>query len=109
MVLNIPETLIKSLSWTHKYNTISEYNIYSWNVLTNIMLFFSQEGEVREVTIDVVNDGYSNLGRRATLIEKLLGVSSTVFEDGLRIMVASIIPNTPVDNQRSIKIGDYLI
>lgn len=41
------------------------------------------------------------------MTEKLLGLSTTVFEDGLRIMVASIIPNTPVDNQRSIKIGNY--
>lgn len=64
---------------------------------------------MKEVTIEVGNDGYSNLGRRATLTEKLLGLSTTVFEDGLRIMVASIIPNTPVDNQRSIKIGNYLL
>jgi len=63
---------------------------------------------VREVTVEVENDSYSNLGRRATLTEKLLGLSTTVFEDGLRIMVASIIPNTPVDNQRSIKIGILL-
>jgi len=62
---------------------------------------------VREVTINVETDEYNNLGRRATLTEKLLGLSSTVFEDGLRIMVASIIPNTSVDNQRSIKIGCY--
>ncbi|VVC34161.1 Hypothetical protein CINCED_3A021944 [Cinara cedri] len=76
---------------------------------TNKVTFLdTQEGEVREVIIEVGNDGYSNLGRRATLTEKLLGLSTTVFEDGLRIMVASIIPNTPVDNQRSIKIGDWL-
>lgn len=64
---------------------------------------------MREVTIEVENDSSSNLGRRATLTEKLLGLSTTVFEDGLRIMVASIIPNTPVDNQRSIKIGIIVI
>ncbi|XP_060879646.1 protein inturned isoform X2 [Metopolophium dirhodum] len=68
----------------------------------------TQEGEVREVTVEVENDSSSNLGRRATLTEKLFGLSTTVFEDGSRIMVASIIPNTPVDNQRSIKIGDWL-
>lgn len=61
---------------------------------------------MREVTIEVGSDGNSHLGRRATLTEKLLGLSTTVFEDGSRIMVASIIPNTPVDNQRSIKIGN---
>jgi len=64
---------------------------------------------VREVTVEVENDSSSNLGRRATLTEKLLGLSTTVFEDGSRIMVASIIPNTPVDNQRSIKIGIIII
>lgn len=64
-----------------------------------------QEGELREVSIEVGSDCCSNLGRRATLTEKLLGLSTTVFEDGLRIMVASIIPNTPVNNQKSIKIG----
>lgn len=57
------------------------------------------------MTIDVGNDGCNNLGRRASLTEKLLGLSTTVFEDGVRIMVASIIPNTHVDNLRSIKIG----
>lgn len=61
---------------------------------------------MREVTIEVGSDGCNNLGRRASLTEKLLGLSVTVFEDGIRIMVASIIPNTPVDNQRSIKIGN---
>lgn len=64
---------------------------------------------MREVTVEVENDSSSNLGRRATLTEKLLGLSTTVFEDGSRIMVASIIPNTPVDNQRSIKIGIIII
>jgi len=64
---------------------------------------------VREVTVEVENDSSSNLGRRATLTEKLLGLSTTVFEDGSRVMVASIIPNTPVDNQRSIKIGIIVI
>lgn len=63
---------------------------------------------MREVTIEVGSGGNSNLGRRATLTEKLLGLSTTYFEDGLRIMVASIIPNTPVDSQRSIKIGNNL-
>lgn len=60
---------------------------------------------MREVSIEVESCGNSNLGRRATLTEKLFGLSTTVFEDGSRVMVASIIPNTPVDNQRSIKIG----
>ncbi|XP_050429615.1 protein inturned isoform X2 [Adelges cooleyi] len=76
---------------------------------TNKVTFLdTQEGEIREVTIDVGDDACSNLGRRATLSERLLGLCTTVFKDGTRVMVASTIPNSFVDNQRIIKIGDWL-
>lgn len=82
----------------------------SWTKIQRRKTYWSQEGELREVAIEVGSDGCSNLGRRATLTEKLLGLSTTVFEDGLRIMVASVIPNSPVNDQRSVKIGiNYVI
>lgn len=102
IVLNILGILIKSHSWTHKYVFTCDTHFAFKQKNTKLWL---QEGELREVSIEVGSDCCSNLGRRATLTEKLLGLSTTVFEDGLRIMVASIIPNTPVNNQKSIKIG----
>ncbi|XP_025412391.1 protein inturned [Sipha flava] len=99
--------LVKLLKRNKRSRDRNDGSKHTGNV-NKVTFLDTQEGELREVTIQVVSDTCSNLGRRATLTEKLLGLSTTVFEDGSRIMVASIIPNSPVDNQRSIKIGDWL-
>ncbi|XP_050534318.1 protein inturned isoform X2 [Daktulosphaira vitifoliae] len=76
---------------------------------TNKVTFLdTQEFEIKEVTIVVNDDNCSNFGRRATLSEKLLGFSTSVFEDKSRVMVTSIIPDTFIDSQKIIKIGDWL-
>ncbi|XP_046985354.1 protein inturned isoform X1 [Schistocerca americana] len=67
-----------------------------------------QQGEIREVTIPVNGRMVHNLGRRATLSEMLLGLTTSKFGDGTRVMVAGFIPNGEAAKHCGIKIGDWL-
>lgn len=67
-----------------------------------------QEGEVRDVTLQVDPECRQKLGRRASVIEALLGITISTFADGHRIMVAGFIPDGEAIKHRNIKIGDWL-
>lgn len=67
-----------------------------------------QEGEVREVSLQVDPNAKQKLGRRAALIESLLGITISTFAEGNRIMVAGFIPDGEAIKHRNIKIGDWL-
>uniref|UniRef100_A0A1B6LS24 Protein inturned n=1 Tax=Graphocephala atropunctata TaxID=36148 RepID=A0A1B6LS24_9HEMI len=82
----------------------SEANSRSGNKVT---FRESQEGECREVILSVLQED-SNLGRRATPAENLLGLVLSTFSDKTRIMVASFIPNSQASKKRNIKVGDWL-
>ncbi|CAL8084684.1 unnamed protein product [Orchesella dallaii] len=77
-------------------------------------------GESRTVFVDIPQSRNSNLGRRATLIESILGIipgrfstpplSSSSFHvhSNDRIMVAGFVPDGVASRYRRIKIGDCL-
>lgn len=66
-----------------------------------------EEGEIREVVLNI-DQKNRKLGRRATLVESILGLAVSTLSDGCRIMVAGFIPDSEAAKQKNIKIGDWL-
>lgn len=98
----------------NKRNSNRSYTSYtdayaSSEIPSNKVTFLDyQEGEVREVTLRVNPQSRAKYGRRATLVEALLGLNITTFSDGQRIMVAGFVPDGEAVRHRNIKIGDWL-
>lgn len=66
-----------------------------------------EEGEIREVTLKIDQEN-RKLGRRATLVETILGLTVGTLTDGRRVMIAGFIPDSEATKQKNIKIGDWL-
>lgn len=66
-----------------------------------------QEGEEREVVLNVRQEGYFR-NRRATSIESALGICVGTLSDGNRIMIAGFTQDGAAKAEKNIKIGDWL-
>lgn len=68
----------------------------------------TSEGEVKEIALSVDPAMRHKFGRRSTLCESMLGVSTCPFPDGQRMMIANFVPNTFLANEKTAKVGDWL-
>lgn len=66
------------------------------------------EGEVKEITVFLDPSMRLKYGRRTSVSEALLGVSVCPFSDSTRVMIAGYMPNSEINQDKSIKIGDCL-
>lgn len=66
------------------------------------------EGETKEVTIFIDPSVRHKFGRRTSVCEALCGISVCPFPASQRIMVAGYMPNSATNQDKGIKVGDWL-
>lgn len=67
-----------------------------------------QEGEEKEVLLEIDADNRHNLSSDVSLAESLLGLNVSTLSDGYRVMIAGFSIDSKAKNERNIKIGDWL-
>ncbi|KAJ8970257.1 hypothetical protein NQ317_018119 [Molorchus minor] len=67
-----------------------------------------QEGEEKEVMLDIDAENRHNLSSDKSLAESLLGLIVSTLSDGNRVMIAGFSYDSKAKNERNIKIGDWL-
>ncbi|KAJ8939447.1 hypothetical protein NQ318_023073 [Aromia moschata] len=67
-----------------------------------------QEGEEKEVMLDIDAENRHNLSSDKSLAESLLGLVVSTLSDGNRVMIAGFSFDSKAKNERNIKIGDWL-
>ncbi|XP_019754086.1 protein inturned isoform X1 [Dendroctonus ponderosae] len=67
-----------------------------------------QEGEEKEVTLEIDRANRYNLSSYTSLAESLLGLIISTLSDGNRVMIAGFSYDSKAKNERNIKIGDWL-
>ncbi|KAJ8932886.1 hypothetical protein NQ314_014367 [Rhamnusium bicolor] len=67
-----------------------------------------QEGEEKEVMLDVDAENRHNLSSDKSLAESLLGLNVSTLSDGNRVMIAGFSYDSKAKHERNIKIGDWL-
>lgn len=66
------------------------------------------EGEMKELIIYIDPAARHKYGRRTSISEALLGLSTCPFPNSQRIMIAGYMPNAEICHEKAIKIGDWL-
>ncbi|XP_066589058.1 protein inturned isoform X2 [Prorops nasuta] len=89
-------------------NVVKEHDDKEANGNKEVTFSDFQKGETRKVMLWVDPEKRHKLGRRATLCEAYLGITTTTFSDKIRIMVAGFIPDGEAVKNKNIKIGDWL-
>lgn len=67
-----------------------------------------QEGEEKEVLLDIDAENRYNLSSDKSLAESLLGLTVDTLSDGNRVMIAGFSYDSKAKHERNIKIGDWL-
>ncbi|XP_060525407.1 protein inturned isoform X2 [Cylas formicarius] len=67
-----------------------------------------QEGEEKDVTLEIDSENRYNLSSDKSLAESLLGINVSTLSDGNRVMIAGFSFDSKAKNERNIKIGDWL-
>ncbi|XP_023311186.1 protein inturned [Anoplophora glabripennis] len=67
-----------------------------------------QEGEEKEVMLDIDVENRHNLSGDKSLAESLLGLIVSTLSDGNRVMIAGFSYDSKAKHERNIKIGDWL-
>ncbi|XP_050305773.1 protein inturned [Anthonomus grandis grandis] len=67
-----------------------------------------QEGEEKEVTLEIDRENRYNLSSDKSLAESLLGVIVGTLSDGHRVMISGFSYDSKAKHDRNIKIGDWL-
>lgn len=67
-----------------------------------------QEGEEKEVMLEIDVENRHNLSSDVSLAESLLGLNVSTLSDGNRVMIAGFSIDSKAKHERNIKIGDWL-
>ncbi|XP_023014515.2 inturned planar cell polarity protein [Leptinotarsa decemlineata] len=67
-----------------------------------------QEGEEKEVMLEIDSENRHNLSSDKSLAESLLGLIVSTLSDGNRVMIAGFSYDSKAKQERNIKIGDWL-
>ncbi|XP_066263056.1 protein inturned [Euwallacea similis] len=67
-----------------------------------------QEGEQKEVSLEIDHENRYNLSSDKSLAESLLGLIVSTLSDGNRVMIAGFSYDSKAKHDRNIKIGDWL-
>ncbi|CAH1183286.1 unnamed protein product [Phaedon cochleariae] len=67
-----------------------------------------QEGEEKEVMLEIDSENRHNLSSDKSLAESLLGLIVSTLSDGNRVMIAGFSYESKAKQERNIKIGDWL-
>ncbi|CAH0559223.1 unnamed protein product [Brassicogethes aeneus] len=67
-----------------------------------------QEGEEKDVLLEIDQENKYNLSSNVSLAESLLGLNVSTLSDGNRVMIAGFSLDSKSKNERNIKIGDWL-
>ncbi|CAH1961039.1 unnamed protein product [Acanthoscelides obtectus] len=68
----------------------------------------SQDGEEKEVLLEIDAENRHNLSSDKSLAESLLGLVVSALSDGNRVMIAGFSYDSKAKHERNIKIGDWL-
>ncbi|XP_077284275.1 inturned planar cell polarity protein [Arctopsyche grandis] len=100
----------KTLTLKQNIDNIKKSNLINAEPIVTSKVTFNEneEGELKEFSIEVDFSNRLRFGRRNNQVESLFGISVNTFEDGKRLMVSGILPDTQAANQKQIKIGDWL-
>ncbi|KAG5874050.1 hypothetical protein JTB14_034626 [Gonioctena quinquepunctata] len=86
----------------HKLMDITEFNT------SKVKFQDFQEGEEKEVMLEIDSENRHNLSSDKSLAESLLGLIVSTLSDGNRVMIAGFSYDSKAKQERNIKIGDWL-